>query len=121
MCTFFDPLLLHVGLTCVLEAGWTVGGRGKAVGAGLERRGRLVADALGPLPALHCQTSTARLVTVDSACCGRRQGKGTVPGQDQAGSEGTGKGQGAVAGQEARGGWSERVRQRDEHRSKWQS
>lgn len=57
-------------LTCVLQAGRGVSRRREAERPGLECRRRLVADALGPLPALNGQASSAGLVTVDPAGCG---------------------------------------------------
>lgn len=56
-------------LTCVLQAGRGVSRRREAERPGLECRWRLVADALGPLPALNGQASSAGLVTIDPAGC----------------------------------------------------
>lgn len=73
--------------TCVLQAWRGVGRWREAVGSGLEGRRRLVADALGPLPALDSQAAPAGLVAVHPAGChrsvhlegggGRRQGEVT--------------------------------------------
>lgn len=58
-------------LTCALQAGWGVGGWREAVGSGLKSRRSLVADALGPLPALYSQAASAGLVAVHPAGCSR--------------------------------------------------
>lgn len=58
-----------MSLTCALQAGWGVGRWREAVGPGLEGRRSLVADALGPLPALDGQAASAGLVAVHPAGC----------------------------------------------------
>lgn len=87
--------------TCGLQAGRGVGRRGEAVGAGLQRGGRLVADALGPLAALDGQAAAAGLVAVDPAGC--VQGTGGEGGGGAAGGAGTVAGTGGERAR-ARGG-----------------
>lgn len=62
-------LITKAPLTCVLQTGWGVGRWREAVGPGLEGRRCLVADALGPLPALDSQAASAGLVAVHPAGC----------------------------------------------------
>lgn len=90
-----------------------------------------MADALGPLPALHSQAAPAGLVAVHPTGCphteGRRQGQ--VPGEEERvagpseGREGESPREEArreESPRRARGGWRERerVRQRDGRREK---
>lgn len=143
---FFVDLTTKAPLTCVLQAGWGVGRWREAVGSGLEGGRRLVADALGPLPALDSQAASAGLVAVHPAGCrrmvhvegeGRREGEVTGEEERTGGSE---EREGESPREEARGeegrgepgargrygvGWRERVRQRDgrkrKHRGEWKS
>lgn len=123
MAFWFRQVIL---LTCVLQAGWGVGWWREAVGSGLEGRRCLVADALGPFPALHGQAASAGLVAVHPTGCirsvhvtGERRRQGEVSGQEErAGTSEEREGELARQGRPgARGGQGvrrkERVRQRD--------
>lgn len=67
----------------MLQAGWSVGRWGEAVGSGLEGGRRLVADALRPFPALHGQAAPTGLVAVHPTGCRRRRGGGARRGGEE--------------------------------------
>lgn len=83
-------LTTETPLTCVLQARWGVGRWREAVGSSLEGRRCLMADALGPLPALDSQAASAGLVAVHPAGCrrsvhlvGERGWRGEVAGEEE--------------------------------------